>query len=250
MSDAEQGLLAVIPARGGSKGLPGKNIRPFLGLPLIAHSILFAKMCPEIDRCVVSTDVQEIAEVAKRFGAETPCSRPSELAQDDTPLWMVVQHALAFVEKEERRFYKEILLLDPTSPAREPLDVTVALRKLRESPEADGIIGVSEPEFNPIWHCVVERDGCMAQLIESGGQFTRRQDVPTVYRINGSIYLWRAAFVRVHQGSWQRGGRYLLHEIPEIRAMSIDDAKQFARAEAMVRSGLITLPWLSEAVRV
>src|SRR2546428_122399 len=94
-----ENLLAVIPARGGSKGLSGKNIRPFAGLPLIAHSILFAKMCREITRLIVSTDDETIAAVAREYGADVPFMRPANLAQDDTPLWPVLRHALSAAEQ-------------------------------------------------------------------------------------------------------------------------------------------------------
>ena len=240
-------LLAVIPARGGSKGLPGKNIRPFAGLPLIAHTVLYAKMCPEIERCIVSTDSPDIAEVARQFGADVPFHRPTKLAQDDTPLWPVLRHALATVEQQDNVRYDALLLLDPTSPAREPSDVAGALRRLRERSAADGVIGVSQPDFNPIWHCVVERDGWMADLMEEGSRFEQRQAVPRVYRINGSLYLWRAEFVRREERSWRRRGRNLLYEIPEFRAMSIDTAQEFDRAELLVKGGYITFPWLNES---
>jgi N-acylneuraminate cytidylyltransferase len=240
------GLLAVIPARGGSRGLPQKNIRTFAGLPLIAHSILFAKMCPDIDRCIVSTDAPEIAEVATRFGGDVPFLRPAGLAQDETPIWPVLQHALAEVDKQDGASYEALLLLDPTSPAREPADVSGAVQRLQAVPSADGVIGVSRPEFNPIWHCVVERDGWMADLMKEGADCERRQDVRPVYRINGSLYLWRTAFVRSAR-SWRQDGRHLLYEIPESRAMSIDTAEQFERAEFLVKSNRIGLPWLSES---
>ena len=241
-------LLAVIPARGGSKGLPGKNVKSFAGLPLIAHTILFAKMCPEITRCIVSTDAPEIADVAKHFGADVPFVRPSALARDETSLWLVLRHALAEVEQQEGARYDALLLLDPTSPAREPSDIAGSLRRWAERPEADGVIGVSRPDFSPIWHCVVERDGWMINLDEQGARYERRQEVPPVYRINGSLYLWRADFVR-SQGreTWRQTGRHLLYEIPESRAMSIDTAEQFDRAELLVKGGLITFPWLSES---
>lgn len=237
-------LLAVIPARGGSKGLPGKNVRTFAGLPLIAHSILFAKMCPEIDRCIVSTDSAEIADVARQWGADVPFLRPPELAQDDTPMWPVLQHAIAYVEAHDGVRYDALLLLDPTSPAREPADITGALRQLQETPAADGVIGVSRPVFNPIWHCVVERDGWMTDLIEEGTRYERRQDVPAVYRINGSLYIWRTAFVRTADRSWRQTGRHVIHEIPELRAMSLDDEDEFKLAELLVAAGLVTFPWL------
>ena len=242
-----RGVLAVIPARGGSKGLPGKNLRPFAGLPLIAHSILFAKLCPELDRCLVTTDAREIAEVAEQHGADVPFLRPAELAQDDTPVWPVVRHALAEAERQGDGPYEFLALLDPTSPAREPSDLSGALRRLRERPEADGILAVSRPDFNPIWHCVRERGGWMADLIEAGAGYERRQEVPTVYRINGALYVWRTGFVRREAWSWRRGGRHLLYEIPESRAMSIDTVAQFERAELLVKRGLITFPWLNES---
>lgn len=245
MSDETQ-LLAVIPARGGSKGVPGKNIRPFAGLPLIAHTIQFARLCPEIHRCIVSTDSPEIAAVAKEFGADVPFLRPPELAQDDTPMWPVLRHALTQVEQHTGTGYGMIVLLDPTSPAREPSDITGAMQRLMQSPDADGIVGVSQPDFNPIWHCVVEREGWMADLIQEGSEFDRRQQVPAVYRINGSLYIWRTEFVRAQEHTWRGNGNHLMYEIPEARAMSIDTPQEFERAELLVKGGLISFPWLNQ----
>ena len=112
-------MLAVIPARGGSVGLPGKNLRSFAGLPLIGHSILFAKMCPEITRMVVSSDSEQIGDAARQYGADVPFVRPANLAQGSTPMWPVLRHALMTVEEQERTSYDFLILLDPTSPARE-----------------------------------------------------------------------------------------------------------------------------------
>lgn len=207
---------------------------------------MFAKMCREISRCIVSTDSPEIAEVARQHGAEVPFLRPAALAQDDSPIWPTLQHALASLEQTEGARYDYLLLLDPTSPAREPADVTEALRRLEQTSEADGVIGVSQPEFSPIWHCVIERDGWMANWHSDGARYVRRQDVPRVYRINGSLYVWRSAFVhRASDVTWRTCGRHMLHEIPESRAMSIDTEEQFTRAELLVTGGLIRLPWLS-----
>ncbi len=239
-------LLAVIPARGGSKGLPGKNIRHFAGIPLIGHTIMFAGMCPEITRCVVSTDSAEITRVAKEFDADVPFTRPAELAQDDTPMLPVLRHALAFVEQEEGRPYDALLLLDPTSPAREPADIAGALKVLLANPAADGIIGVSEPDFSPIWHTVVEKEGWMVDLMEDAVKYERRQDVPTVYRINGSLYIWRTGFVRRSGDSWRSAGKHLMYEVPEHRAMSFDNAREFERAELLVSHGFIDFPWLNQ----
>ena len=241
-------MLAVIPARGGSKGLPGKNVRPFMGIPLIAHSILFSRMCPQIDRCIVSTDSQEIADVAMEFQGDVPFIRPSELAQDDTPMLPVLRHALSTVEEQDGIKYDYLILLDPTSPGREPQDVTGALGRLVENPQADGVIGVSEPDFNPIWHCVVDQGGWMIDLMEDATKYERRQDVPPVYRINGSIYIWRTAFVRSSGDSWRKTGRHLMQQIPESRAMSFDTPEEFNRAEVLVKNGFISFPWLNQAL--
>jgi len=238
-------ILAVIPARGGSKSLPGKNIRPLAGLPLLAHSIALAHMCPEITRTIVSTDSEEIAEVARNHGAEVPFLRPPELAQDDTPTWPVLRHALESVEKLENQKYKLLVLLDPTSPGRLPIDVTDALTKLRATPEAAGIISVSQPEFNPVWHCVIERDGWMTDLIPDAQKFNRRQDVPPVYRINGSLYIWRTDFVRREAKGW-RHGHHLMYEMPDARAIHIDDANEFEKTDLLIRYGWIHLPWLEK----
>jgi N-acylneuraminate cytidylyltransferase len=239
-------LLAVVPARGGSQGLPGKNIRPFVGLPLIAHSFLFARLCPEIDQVVVSTDSPEIAEVARDYGADVPFLRPADLARSDTPMWPVLRHALRSVEEAQSTSFEYLVLLDPTSPARERADLREALQRLEKDHDAAGIVSVSVPPFNPIWHCVVNRDGYMADLIEGAAHVQRRQDAPAVYRINGALYLWRAQFVRNEEGGWRGTGRHLLLEIPEIRAMSIDDLDQFQVAETLVKSGLITFSWLAD----
>lgn len=237
-------MLAVIPARGGSKGLPGKNIRPFAGLPLIVHTIQMARMCARISRVIVSTDDEKIAKVAREHGGDVPFLRPKELAQDETPMWPVLRHALQTIEEEKNERYDYFLLLDPTSPGRIPEDIEGALASLQKNPKADGIVGVSQPEFNPIWHCVVEENGWMANLIDGGFKYPRRQDVPPVYRINASLYLWKAEFVRRCQNDCYKEGRHLIYEVPESRSIHIDEIHEFKRAELLVREGLIKFPWL------
>src|SRR6267143_4990010 len=106
--------IAIIPARGGSKGLPGKNVRLLARLPLIAHSIRFAHLCPEIERCIISTDSEEIAKVARDANGEVPFLRPAELAQDSTPMLPVLQHAIAEIESLEEKRYELVILLQAT----------------------------------------------------------------------------------------------------------------------------------------
>lgn len=239
-------MLAVIPCRGGSKGLPSKNIRVLAGLPLIGHSIRFAAFCPEITRYIVSTDSEEIRSVARDLGAEVPFLRPAELARDSTPMWPVLQHALAEMESREHCFYNSVLLLSPTSPGRLPEDVTEATRLLEQDDCAAGVVAVSEPAFNPRWTCIDKaKDGYMRQSFPNGEQYERRQDVPPIYRINGMLYLWRRDHVANSEkpGYFERPHRLL--NIPDVRAIDIDTAADFHLAELKLRDGLIRLPWLS-----
>ncbi|GAA2026212.1 acylneuraminate cytidylyltransferase family protein [Terrabacter terrae] len=247
MTDPRPRVLAVIPARGGSKGLPGKNIRTLRGLPLLAHSIRAAALTPEVTRCVVTTDSAQIADVARTHAGDVPFLRPAELAADDTPMAPVVRHALEWVEREEDTAYDAVLLLDPTSPARAPAQLAEAVRRLVAKPALDGVISVSEPTFNPVWVGVRpddERDGALTRFFESGAGVTRRQEVTRFLRINGNFYLWRADFVRRLESSWFDEGTHEGLEIPEAQAFSIDDDYEFRLIEALVDAGLISLPWL------
>jgi len=238
-------VLAVIPARSGSKGVPGKNIRRLAGLPLIGHSIRLAKMCQEVDRCVVSTDSEEIAKVARECGGEVPFLRPPELAGDESPMWPVLRHALRAMESMEGREYGSVLLLSPASPGRLAEDVSRAVQMLEEDGRAVGVAAASEPRFNPRWVCIdVAADGYMRQSFPDGQVYVRRQDVPATWRINGALYLWR----REHVAQWEGPGYFeaphRMLEIPESRAIDIDSEWDFQVAELMVREGLIRFPWL------
>lgn len=239
--------LAIIPARGSSKGLPGKNLRPLAGLPLIAHSILFAKLCPEIDRCIVSTDNEEIAAVARRYGADVPFLRPAELATDETPMWPVVQHALHETELRESQRLDSVLLLQPTAPCRQPDDVTRAIAMLAEDQNAVGVVAVSEPEFNPRWVCVEEQKGYMRQAFLSGATYARRQDVPPVYRINGLLYVWRRDHMLKAATPQYEEVPHRMLIVPELRAGDIDTERDLLMIELLIREGLIRLPWLVKA---
>jgi N-acylneuraminate cytidylyltransferase len=234
--------LALIPARGGSKGLPGKNVRALGGLPLLVHSVRLAELCAEVSRVVVSTDSEEIATVASGAGGEV-LERPAELAADDTPMLPVLRHALAVLDPAGTE-YDYLLLLDPTSPGRLPGDVTEAHRLLDDAVEADGVVSVSEPTFNPIWHAVIESGGYLQPLFPEARSYGRRQDVPRVLRINAALYLFRAAFLRSETEAWMNG-RHLVLEIPDERAFHIDSAADLERTELALAAGLVELPWLS-----
>ena len=239
-------MLAVVPARAGSKGLPGKNVRVLVDRPLLAHSLACARMCPQVDRCVVSTDGEDIRDIARANGGDVPFLRPASLAADDTPMMPVLQHALAEIEQSEKRTYGSVLLLDPTSPGRLPEDVARAVELLENDPSAAGVIACSTPTFNPFW-VGVTKSGPYLEPAFSGAAFARRQDVPPFLRINGALYLWRSDFVRSGR-SWRDAPQIPL-EIPEARAFSIDDLYEFRLAELLLGSGLVHFPWLEDEKR-
>lgn len=145
MSRSQPRVLAVIPARAGSKGLPRKNLAELDGVPLLGHAVRFAASVPEVSRCVVSTDDNEIAAVARAYGAEVPFRRPADLARDDTPMGPVLQHALAAVEQDAEPFDLLVLLMT-TTPVRRAEDLSAAIATLDNS-DADGVVSVSEPPF-------------------------------------------------------------------------------------------------------
>ena len=244
-------MLAVVQARGGSKGLPGKNVRPLAGLPLIGHSLRAAALIESVSRCIVSTDSPEIAAVATELGGDVPFLRPAELAGDTTPMAPVLRHALAAIEEQEGAEYDVVVLLDPTSPAREPAAVEAAIGRLAGHPEWDGVISASAPTFHPVWVGVREADGGDGRLeryFPDGAGTTRRQELDRYLRINGSFYVWRAEFVRRLESSWFDEGVHGVVETPELSAFAIDYLEEFAVLEALVAQGVITLPWLTPSV--
>lgn len=240
-------ILAVIPARGGSKGLPQKNIRLLGGLPLIAHSIQLAAMCPEIDRCIVSTDDQDIAATARHFGGEVPFMRPPELARDDTPSWQVLQHALREMEALSNKHFESLLLLQPTNPGRLPEDISAAVRLLEEDNNAVGVVSVAEPPFNLRWLSVEERGGYLASLFDGATKYTRRQEVPPAYHICGAFYLWRRSFVLETPSLDLSRSPHRMVVIPNDRAIDIDHLADLQMAELLLREGLLHFPWLKSS---
>ena len=244
----ENSILTVIPARGGSKGLPRKNITLLAGLPLIEHSIRFAQMCPEITRLIVSTDDDEIAEVARAAGVEVPFIRPAALASDETPIMPVLRHALEVLDPKLET-YRYVMLLEPTSVGRVPEDVTSAFEKLESAPAADGVVTVHEPELNILWLSVVERQGVMEDLFDEAKLLHRRQDTPQVFQLNAALLIWRSEFVAREDVDQWRLGSHVVHQIPESQVVHIDDARDLSRAEALLAHGLVHFPWLSQAQR-
>ena len=189
-------VLALIPARGGSKGIPGKNIKAFAGYPLIAYSIRAGLESEHVNRVVVSTDDEDIASIARDWGAETPFMRPEEYAQDRTLDLPVLQHALDWLAENEDYRPEIVVWLRPTSPIRPPECVDQAVKQLLAHPEADCVRGVVEAGQNPfkMW-TVDEQSGALQPLVGVEGMDepfnAPRQSLPSVYWQTGHIdALW------------------------------------------------------------
>jgi N-acylneuraminate cytidylyltransferase len=237
--------IAIVPARGGSKGLPGKNVRRLAGLPLIAHSIRFAQICPEIERCIVSTDSEEIAKVARDANGEVPFLRPAELAEDSTPMLPVLQHAIRQMELLEEKRYELVVLLQATSPFRLPEDVSSALRILDQDRNAVGVVAVSTPSFNPRVVCVEEKQGYLEWAF-TPKMYTRRQEAEPVYRINGMLYVWRRDHLMRSSADQLYAAPHRILMIPEERALDIDSLHDFQVGEALLQAGMLQLPWCEQ----
>lgn len=193
---SDRGVLAIIPARGGSKGIPGKNIKEFSGFPLIAYSIVAGLRSDLVNRVVVSTDDEEIASISRHWGAEVPFLRPEALAQDDTPDTPVAQHCLDWLAEQESYYPEAVVWLRPTSPIRQRDCVDRAIRLLFEHPESDSVRGVVPAGQNPfkMWK-IDENSQRMIPLLGVEGLTepynAPRQALPNVYWQTGHIdALW------------------------------------------------------------
>jgi CMP-N-acetylneuraminic acid synthetase len=223
-------VIAFIFARGGSKGIPRKNLRPLGGRPLLAWSIAAAQACPEVGRIIVSTDDAEIAETARRHGAEVPFLRPPELATDDSPEWLSWQHAVRFVESESGPF--DVFLSVPTtSPLRLPGDLAAAVALLRHEP-CDAVISITPAARNPYFNMVRQSDGGFVEIASRGDAIANRQAAPPLFDITTVVYAVRPAHILSAAGLMQ--GRVKGLVVPKERAIDIDDDLDFRFAEFMV----------------
>ncbi|GKU26935.1 cytidylyltransferase domain-containing protein [Clostridium folliculivorans] len=187
MYEGKLEVLAIIPARGGSKGVPKKNIKCLLGKPLIAYTIEAAKKSKYITRVVVSTDDSEIADISRQYGAEVPFLRPSELSTDLSPTNDAILHVVSELNKTQGYKADIICLLQCTSPLRDYQDIDETIDKML-STKSDAAVSICEVECNPYWTNVLE-DGKLKYFLDEGKKITRRQDLPPVYRLNGAVYV-------------------------------------------------------------
>lgn len=230
-------VLSLIPARGGSKSIPRKNIRPFAGHPLIAYSIAAGLASGRISRVIVSTDDEEIAATARQYGAETPFLRPKELAQDDTPDLPVFQHALNWLREHEGYQPEIVVQLRPTSPFRSVRHIDTAVQRLLEQPKADSVRTVCTPFQNPFKMWRLGENGYMRPLMQINHPEPYnlpRQSLPEVYWQTG--YVDAAWADTILSKNSMTGERILPLVIDASEWVDIDSPDDWRRAERLLES--------------
>lgn len=224
--------IAFIFARGGSKGLPGKNIRMLGGKPLIGWSIEQASAVKRINRIIVSTDSEDIATEAIKYGAEVPFIRPDELARDDSSEWMAWRHALKYLLDNNGVLPEVMLSLPATAPLRLPVDIDRCLDKYAEG-DSDIVITVKVAHSSPYYNMVKSNDdGTVGIVIPLSSSIIRRQDAPEVFDMTTVAYVARPEFVMKHESLFE--GRVRAVQVPVERAIDIDTLLDFQIAENLL----------------
>lgn len=223
-------VLGIVPARGGSKGIPGKNVRPLGGKPLLAWTAESALAARRLSRVVLTTDDEKIAEVGRACGLEVPFLRPAELAMDDTPTLPVLQHAVAELEKKGNRF-DAVCLLQPTSPFRRAGDIDGCIEML-ETEGLDAVVSVLPvpPEHNPHWVWFRAGDGLLRLATGEDQPIPRRQELPPAFHRDGSVYVTRRDVLMEGNSLY---GKRLGGFLADSRSVNLDTPADWERAERL-----------------
>lgn len=224
--------LAVIPARSGSKGLPGKNIRQLIDKPLIAWSIEQALASKYISDVIVSTDSQEIADIAIQYGAQVPFLRPAHLAEDHSATSDVLIHVINELSNNNQT-YEYLFLLEPTSPLRETIDIDLAYEKLISTTNAKSIVGLSKVEAqHPVFCVSLDAN----DFLESANHFkvVRRQDIKSSFFFDGSIYISEVGTYKKMKSFYH--DKCIGFVFPKWKSFEIDDLTDFIIVEALLKN--------------
>lgn len=226
--------LIIIPARGGSKGIPHKNIKHLNGKPLIYYTIDVARQIVSDEHICVSTDDAEIIKCVEDYGLNVPFVRPDELATDKAGTYEVLLHAMDYYEKLGKK-YDTIILLQNTSPFRMANHVKEAMALYNDN--MDMVVSVNETRSNPYYNCFEEdENGFLIKTLDSS-LFTRRQEVPKTYEYNGAIYIFNANSLRKeHYGKFTRKVKYVMDE---LHSVDLDNMIDWKFAEFIIKEGLI-----------
>ena len=220
-------VLAIIPARGGSKGIPRKNITNLAGKPLIAWTIEEAKKSKYIDRLILSSEDKEIIQVAKEWGCEVPFVRPAELAKDDTPGIEPVIHAINTLDQK----YDYVVLLQPTAPLRSLEDIDGCIETCLTS-SAPSCVSVKEVDQHPYLMYEVDKTGFLKQFLNQKKEINRRQDLPPVYILNGAVYVADSILLGKSRSFLMPSTKAFV--MPKERALDIDDFIDFKLCEILI----------------
>lgn len=232
-------ILAVIPARGCSKGIPGKNIVPFAGKPLICYTVEAALRAKYLKHVIVSTDDADIAKIAKDCGADVPFLRPSYLSQDDSSSVSVLKHALSFIEESEGSLFDFVVLLQPTSPLRDEKNIDLAVEKMLET-GSDSVISVCKVKHHPFWNFVLQDDR-LHSIISNDDKSSRRQDLPQTYAPNGAVYVIKRDVLLKENTVFGKDLRGII--MPSDESIDIDDYYDWFLAEM---TNKYWVEWLNE----
>ena len=222
-------IVAFIFARSGSKGLPGKNIRLLAGKPLIAWSIEHARAVERIKRIIVSTDSEEIADIARQYGAEVPFMRPKDLSRDTSPEWLAWRHALHYLQESEGKYPDVFISIPTTAPLRAVNDINRCIDEYSKQ-DADIVITVTDPHRNPYFNMVKSNpDGSVGLVIPSFSSVTSRQDAPAMFDMTTVCYVASPKFIITHNAPFE--GRVKAVHVPPERSIDIDTILDFRIAE-------------------
>lgn len=226
--------LYIIPARGGSKGIPHKNIKVLDGKPLICHSIDIARMFTSDENICVTTDDDEILAVVEDYGLKVPFKRPEALATDTAGTYEVIMHALDFY-KANGKYYDIVVILQPTSPFRRYEDVKKCLDLYSDN--YDMVVSVKRASANPYYDCFEPNEIGFLTISKGDGSYRRRQDAPAVYEYNGAVYVMRVgALEKMNYDDFKRIG---FIEMDDYSSLDLDTMLDWKYAELLLKEGLI-----------
>lgn len=230
---AARRFLGLIPARGGSKGIPRKNLVSVAGKLLIGYTIEAALRSRHLDRVLLSTDDEEIAEAGRRLGLKVPFLRPAELAADDTPMMAVIRHALREIAKIEGDQPVAVVLLQPTSPLRTEAHIDAAI-ELFEKEQADSVVSVSEPLEHPC-DMVSFENGTMTLALSAEERWKGRQTYPKFYFVNGAIYIAKTELIETAMHPW--GGKTVPFLMGPLESVDVDGEAQLVLVDLLLERG-------------
>lgn len=234
-------ILCTICARGGSKGVPNKNIRELDGKPLIVYTIEQALACDLINKVVVSTDSEQIAEIARQAGAEVPFMRPEELATDTAGKLPVIHHAVKYcIDKQD--FEPDLVIdLDPTAPLRTQEDIKACFDSLMNNKDADAVITGYRSSKTPYFNMIEIKEDGFVKLSKDAGRFTSRQTAPVVYAMNASIYIWKTDKLLQSEHLFNDQVQMKFVEMSQERSIDIDHEIDFKFTEFLLKNNYIKL---------